>query len=138
MMCKKCQGVLVAPNKVYPLMATLANQLIPIIGLYDPVKLVEDKGAVDCCPACSKPMENFGYMGSKMVLIDRCVDCGRIWIDTDELGAMSILFARTEMRKEELEAKLEGASNKADLSAEIAIITNQISRTLITGFTIFE
>jgi hypothetical protein len=41
-------------------------------------------------------MVNFGYMGTNIIRLDRCASGELIWIDPAELGAMAVLFARTE------------------------------------------
>lgn len=40
------------------------------------------------CPRCSGDMVITHYTGKKDVEIDKCLGCGGIWLDTDELKAI--------------------------------------------------
>lgn len=59
---------------------------------------VKDAGGGLHCPKCGATMEHYGYMGSNRVMIDGCDGCGLLWLDVQELGAICLLFARTELR----------------------------------------
>ena len=43
-------------------------------------------------------MEKADYCGAKLVFFDRCNRCALLWIGSEELGAMSLMWARMEKR----------------------------------------
>lgn len=101
--CQECHGILIQQKLVRPLLREMSKDLITRIPLDYPIKQLPDKGSGINCPICSGPTENFGYMGCKFVLLDCCHKCKVLWIDTEELGTMSLQYARTERRSEEMQ-----------------------------------
>jgi Zn-finger nucleic acid-binding protein len=98
--CPECLGILVEQRRLPKLLEEMSRELLKTISLDVPLDTVEDKGHISVCPECRSEMENYGYMGSPHVMIDRCKKCNSIWLDTDELGAMSLMHARTQKRIE--------------------------------------
>jgi Zn-finger nucleic acid-binding protein len=47
-------------------------------------------------------MDHYGYMDTKWVMIDACRSCHLMWLDTDELGLMSLMYARSRMRAQQI------------------------------------
>jgi Zn-finger nucleic acid-binding protein len=133
-LCPTCRGVLIAQHRLPSVLDTLARSMREIISPDDPIELVKDKGAVGSCPACRNPMENYGYMGSKAILIDRCNSCDSYWIDALELGAMSLLYARTELRAQVVEKELDRVRKEAQQVADNNAITSAIGRFMMGGF----
>jgi len=43
------------------------------------------------CPACRVAMETFNYAGDSGVILDRCRDCGGIWLDGGELEKVQVV-----------------------------------------------
>lgn len=102
--CADCGGVLVAQRSMVPLLDALAVELA---GHLDPDADIEAMPDVEGdvhCPLCTEPMTTFGYLGTQLVLIDRCGGCGLVWTDPDELGAMCRLYARTQRRMDRTHA----------------------------------
>ena len=101
--CAECEGTLAARRDLAGLLEVLARELIAKVDVEQPVAPVPDAGGGLNCPSCSAGMEHFGYMGARQVMIDGCDACGVLWLDADELSSMSLLFARTQLRRDEHE-----------------------------------
>lgn len=96
--CPKCQGVLILQKLIYSLLDIMTKKLQQTITFDCPLEKIVDKGEGILCPICNKEMENYGYMESRFVMIDACHTCKVVWMDTNELGAMCVQFARTQKR----------------------------------------
>ncbi|TVQ30702.1 MAG: hypothetical protein EA376_12310 [Phycisphaeraceae bacterium] len=46
------------------------------------------------CPTCEVNMNVVNYGGDTGVFIDKCVDCGGVWLDNEELEKIQILVER--------------------------------------------
>jgi len=108
-LCPRCHGALVEQKRLLGLVEWMAGELLEHLDLDATVDPLEDPGPVGTCPACGGTMDRGGYMNAPQVLIDRCLDCRAVWLDVGELGAMSLLYARTERRAGELERAYEQA-----------------------------
>lgn len=127
LVCRKCHGALVERRSMIRVLERLAHQLVGEISPEVAVPAVADRGPIHCCPACGGDTEHFGYLGGTTVLIDTCGACDRTWLDPEELGAMALLWARTEKRGSEFDAQLRqaqpGWSNgpRTHLSVNLAV-----------------
>jgi len=69
------------------------------------------------CPACSVPMQVVNYGGDSGVFVDRCPDCGGLWLDCDELEKIQVLMERwadeAPAKLQELSSELEHARREA-------------------------
>ena len=104
-MCPECLGSLVHQSKLVPLMEELSRELKGQIDFDHPIDRSEDDGGQATCPKCTKPMERFGYMGTTLVYAWRCSADWVVWADTEPLGVMAVLYARTKFRRESREAE---------------------------------
>ena len=48
-------------------------------------------------------MNHYGYMDTKWVMMDACSACNVLWLDTDELGMVSLLYARSQVLSERIQ-----------------------------------
>jgi len=103
--CTSCDGALVAQSALQSLLEALAEDLKNEECLNDVILQIPDKGARVNCPQCGSPMENYGYLSSDKVQIDGCSNCSVVWTDTDELGVMAALHARTMTAHDEVQLK---------------------------------
>jgi Zn-finger nucleic acid-binding protein len=96
--CPRCRFVALAqtdlPRLLESLSAELARRLDPDVDL----KPVPDRAEGGACPGCRRPMEKADYCEANLVFFDRCESCGRLWVGSDELAAMSFMWARMETR----------------------------------------
>lgn len=102
--CGHCGGLLLLqPDLVRMLRALTAA--CPV-GTDDIVASVGDQpGDIDC-PRCARPMETFGYMETRLAMLDRCSPCRLVWVDGSELETVVRLFARTSARANEKQEEL--------------------------------
>ncbi len=61
-------------------------------------------------------MSHFGYMGTRLVHLDRCSPCSQLWVRTDALAVMAALSLRTSQRRQHrhdlTEDQMEGMSRR--------------------------
>ena len=132
--CKSCGGAFLAQRLLIPVLTALSRELARDLDIDTPLDPIEDRGAGIRCPRCSGPMENFGYMGADLVHLDRCDRCACIWADSGELGAATLLFARTNLRRDEAlrraRDEFRQMSNRVD-AVQVARATSRILFRLI-------
>lgn len=114
--CNFCDGMLILQSNLLQILVRLNMDLSLSISLDSHIELIENKHGVCKCPSCHEVMNSFGYMGSNYVIIDNCIHCNLLWVDALELGAMALLYARTEKRSQYRE--LQSLSRQSDLLTE--------------------
>lgn len=130
-MCPGCLGTLVHQGKLIPLMEELSRDMMGSIDFDHPIDKSEHDGGQATCPKCAKPMERFGYMGTNLVYAWRCGADWLVWADTEPLGVMAVLYARTKTRRESREAQV--AEEQEALNRRVnALIRQRIRTNLIT------
>lgn len=103
--CDSCGGLLLLqPDLVRMLRALTAAGPIGTDAI---VAAVDDQPGDIACPGCSKTMETFGYMETRLAMLDRCLRCRLIWVDGPELETVVRLFARTSARAAEKQEQLD-------------------------------
>jgi hypothetical protein len=83
------------------LMPALGALSAPVLDSFDadaPLAALPDRTGAAACPGCGKAMEKVDYCGAKLVYFERCDRCDLLWIGNEELGAMSVMWARMEKR----------------------------------------
>ncbi|HXU62478.1 MAG TPA: hypothetical protein VN962_12295 [Polyangia bacterium] len=50
------------------------------------------------CSFCRRAMEKADYCEAKLVFFERCQSCARIWVGSNELAAMAVMWARMDKR----------------------------------------
>jgi Zn-finger nucleic acid-binding protein len=135
--CADCKGVLVRQPDVTGLLEAVAPETTKGVDLDAPIEPLADRGGMASCPLCARDMENYGYMGSKSVMIDCCSRCGVLWLDTDELGVMSLMFASAQRRTRVLHERAQQRDRVSarmvelkllHLAAERAVFNNYLSQ----------
>ena len=116
------------------LLDAMSKELQRTIPLDCPLDRVPDRGPNVLCPVCSVRMENYGYMGSPLVMVDACHACRVLWMDAFELGAMSVQYARTTRRVDVIHMREETARLERARMAEALDVSNAVSRLMLTGF----
>lgn len=92
--CDACQGLLVEQKHLVPLLSFLSKNSADVLDLDHPPEAVADSNPPIPCPDCEKTMQRFGYMESRLVMLDRCNACWLVWIDDGELPPMVHMHAR--------------------------------------------
>jgi Zn-finger nucleic acid-binding protein len=102
--CRDCKGTLVTQGNLAWLLDELST---PLLSSLDPDAKLEaakhPSGRVDC-PKCTHPMDRDDYCAAGLVFFDRCAACALLWFDADELGAMSLMWARMNARQARMKA----------------------------------
>lgn len=101
-MCNQCFGILLERQRLLGLLDAMSTELREQIDLNMPLEAIPDRGVQIVCPRCRSDMEHNGYMEAKWVMIDSCSACQVVWLDTDELGLASLMYARSRMRAEHI------------------------------------
>ena len=98
--CDECGGEFVGPaelahiartreQKVPTILQQALSDHAPVAGV--PVEQTERQLT---CPACNSHMNVINYCCNTGVYIDRCEQCGGVWLDTDELEKLQALLER--------------------------------------------
>ena len=130
-LCPECHGVLIRQRLLQRLLKAMSRDLVKTIDPDHPLKPLPDKGAGILCPVCGGAMCNYGYMGTNLVKIDSCPECAALWLDTKELGVMSLIYARTERRKARLEQAYAARKEESDRELD-AMIAAKMSESYLS------
>lgn len=131
-LCPGCSGMLVARNRMIPLMEQLTADLVETVDPDCKIGAIPPGARGIPCPGCQAPMEQNGYMGSELVHVDACDACNAAWLDPAGLGAMTLLWARTERRLVDRRAQQQGA--EATSLVDAVMLGRRVQRSLIRGF----
>jgi Zn-finger nucleic acid-binding protein len=96
--CKRCQGTLLTQPQLAPLLGEMSAELLRTFNPDAQLEAVPDKGGGLRCPRCAKVLTTDDYCSAHIVYFDRCEPCGLLWLDADELGTMTLMWARMEAR----------------------------------------
>jgi Zn-finger nucleic acid-binding protein len=131
-LCPGCSGMLVARNRMIPLMEQLTAELVQTIDPDRQIEAIPPAASGIPCPGCKAPMEQHGYMGSDRVFVDSCDACNAAWLDPAGLGAMTLLWARTERRLVDRRVQQQGA--EATSLVDAVMLGRRVQRSLLRGF----
>jgi Zn-finger nucleic acid-binding protein len=98
--CGQCHGALVAQIDMIRLLEAMSVELLQTL---DPDTKLEPVGKADdavACPSCKQTMARDNYCGAGIAHFDRCEACRLLWLGADELGTMTMMWARMEKRLE--------------------------------------
>lgn len=115
--CTQCTGVLFEQAALGKTLERLSADLFSAISVDLPIPALPDIKGEAHCPKCQAKMENYGYMGTKRVMLDACNRCAVIWVDPMELATMAQMRARLDKNME----KFRSAHRPSD------IVGNQIN-----------
>lgn len=101
-LCLSCNGVLVQQPDLVRLLQQVVADIEAEVDFSSPIEEQSDSGGTISCPQCQQEMQNYSYMGVKQVQIDSCSRCRLLWFDADELGAASVIYARSQKRSDEM------------------------------------
>ena len=102
MLCEQCSGVMVKQRDLLTILKSLSKELFSNVSIHATIEPFPDKGAVDKCPQCASPMENYGYMGTKSAMIDLCPSCNWLWIDPGEFIQMAKTYVKDKKEYENI------------------------------------
>jgi Zn-finger nucleic acid-binding protein len=97
--CQACKGTLIAQLDLPRLLEALSAPLLRSFDLDAKLEAVPDTSPRIACPRCTKTMDRDDYCAAKMVFFDRCNRCSLLWFDSEELGGMTMMWARMNARQ---------------------------------------
>jgi Zn-finger nucleic acid-binding protein len=110
--CHACKGTLIAQLDLPRLLEALSAPLLRSFDLDAKLEAVPDPSPRLDCPNCARRMERDDYCAAHLVFFDRCNRCNLLWFDSDDLGAMALMWARMNARQAHAQAiALEATSN---------------------------
>lgn len=105
--CPTCHGVWLDAGELQIVQETIENDPAAKLGRIDVVARAyefarqEARPEIDC-PKCGGRLEAGEYVYCSQIMVDRCLDCSGIWLDSGELVALEHFFeqAAAEEREE--------------------------------------
>jgi hypothetical protein len=85
--------------RLSPLLEALSTELIAKIDPDAKLPPMPDPDRRVACPKCRNTMDSDDYCAAGVVSFDRCNTCRLLWLGSDGLGTMTILWARMNLRQ---------------------------------------
>lgn len=129
--CGQCHGTLIAQVDMIRTLEAMSAELLATV---DPDVKLTPAGHVDSkvsCPACHREMARDDYCGAGLAHFDRCEACRLLWLGADELGTMTMMWARMERRLERTHKATEAALADADSFIGHVLLGRATSRILM-------
>ena len=111
--CPTCGGLLISLTKLNGLLEATSVELLKSFDPDTELKPLPNETGATACPSCGRTMESADYCGAKLVYFDRCNRCSLLWLGSEGLGAMTLMWARMEAR---------GARTKAQHAEELSVM----------------
>jgi hypothetical protein len=96
--CGRCEVLVIKQSALMPALEALSADLLPTFDADATLPALPNRSGKTPCPRCAASMESADYCGAKLVFFDRCNRCALLCIGSEELGAMSLMWARMEKR----------------------------------------
>jgi Zn-finger nucleic acid-binding protein len=112
--CGRCHGSLLAQIDLIRALDAMSVELLKTV---DPDMTLHPVGKEDsavACPVCARPMSRDDYCGAGLAHFDRCEPCALLWVGAEELGTMTMMWARMERRLERSQERTREALAEAD------------------------
>jgi Zn-finger nucleic acid-binding protein len=130
--CGACKALLVKQSALMPALEALSAAVLESFDPDAKLLALPDRAGSTACPGCSGAMEKADYCGAKLVFFDRCNRCTLLWIGSEELGAMSLMWARMEKRiartRAQTEENLSGMNALVDAGHLRRVVEKSLSR----------
>lgn len=123
--CAGCGGIAMKQGAMIPSLQVLAKAFAADMTYDKELPRTEVPTHTVACRTCGQAMVPFGYMETRICYAHRCATCWEVWIDSEQLPAILLLYARTnfrrEVRQQAATAEAEGMSRRlrAQLSARM-------------------
>src|SRR6185436_1280149 len=112
--CPQCRGTLLAQIDMIRTLEAMSSEMLKSFDPDEHLDPVPNQRGAIACPACAGPMTKDNYCGAGLVFFDRCEACRLLWLGTDELGTMTLMWARMERRLERVQKATEEMLDEAD------------------------
>ena len=127
-LCRTCSGSMMRQPDLPNVLDRLSVDLYGSVGPNVALPGVPDEHPPTDCPDCAAPMERYGYMGSRQVMIDGCQRCGWVWFDPEELMAVARMYVRLGRQEETFQVPY----RPADIVGT-QLTTTLVERALLAG-----
>jgi Zn-finger nucleic acid-binding protein len=117
--CDKCGGEFVEPDELAHIVKSrqshFGKHLQDLMKDHKPMfgKPAGQSDQQRTCPACSGAMQLVNYGGDTGVGVDRCDDCGGLWLDHDEIEKVQLIM---EKWQDEAPAKLNAIAGQLEMA----------------------
>ena len=128
--CSRCDVLADKQSALMPALEALSADVLPSFDADATLSPLPDRSGQLPCPGCGGKMEKADYCGAKLVFFDRCNRCGLLWIGTEELGAMSLMWARMEKRIARARALTEESLAGMDALAQVAQLRRVVNNSM--------
>ena len=132
--CAQCHGTLIAQIDMIRTLEAISKELLATI---DPDVELTPVGKMDgkvACPRCAREMARDDYCSAGLAHFDRCEPCRLLWLGADELGTMTMMWARMERRLERTHKATQAALEEADDFVSHALLRRATERALMRLF----
>jgi Zn-finger nucleic acid-binding protein len=128
--CRPCEGTLLAQIDMFRTLEAMSVEMLKSLDPDVHLDPVANKRGTITCPSCKAAMKKDNYCGAGLVFFDRCEPCRLLWLGTEELGTMTLMWARMERRLERVHKATEEMVEHAESFARGVRISRLASRIL--------
>ena len=128
--CERCQLLVIKQSALMPVLEALSADLLPSFDPDAVLHALPDRSGQMPCASCGGRMEKADYCGAKVVFFDRCNPCGLLGIGREELGAMSLMWARMEKRLARTRAQIAENLSGMDALSQAAHLRRVVNNSL--------
>jgi Zn-finger nucleic acid-binding protein len=125
--CPKCKGSLLLQTQLPRVLEAMSGALAREFNPDAQLAAIADRGPGVRCPVCANDMGHDDYCSARLVFFDRCAGCGAIWLDADELGTMSLMWARMDARQARAHAEAENTLAQASGFVDGVLMARAVS-----------
>jgi Zn-finger nucleic acid-binding protein len=112
--CKQCRGALVAQIDMFRLFEAMIADLLAGFDPDTTLTPLPPPAGASSCPGCTTAMSRDDYCGAGLVRFDRCERCRLLWLGADELGTMTLMWARMEKQIARAQKQTQAFLDEAD------------------------
>lgn len=141
--CRSCGGEWLDPDELKAVTARRETVFTPeeiaqVEGVDQVTVVAQDELAEELsCPRCGARLRAFNYAYTSGVIIDKCPDCGGIWLDKDELEHVQILAeewaGRMEADQQKYGSVLRKIRQRQDALDQVSVSRFGVVNALLTG-----
>jgi Zn-finger nucleic acid-binding protein len=112
--CPECRGTLIAQLDMIRTLEAMSKEMLKTLDPDEHLDPVPNQRGALACPSCRAGMAKDNYCSAGLVFFDRCEACRLLWLGTDELGTMTLMWARMERRLERVQRATEEMLDHAE------------------------
>ena len=113
-LCPQCRGTLLAQIDMIRTLEAMSSEMLKGFDPDEQLDPVPNQRGAIACPVCAGAMTKDNYCSAGLVFFDRCEACRLLWLGTEELGTMTLMWARMERRLERIHKATEQMLDEAD------------------------